>query len=42
VSNYDKQATLDYWRRKFEKQTRPIIDSSEKATEQPAFIKDKK
>ncbi|MDR0695960.1 MAG: DNA repair protein RadC [Christensenellaceae bacterium] len=35
-------AALEYWRRKFEKQTRPIIDSSEKAAEQLAFIKDKK
>jgi DNA repair protein RadC len=35
-------AALGYWRRKFVKQTRPIIDSTEKAAEQLAFIKDKK
>jgi DNA repair protein RadC len=35
-------AALEYWRRKFEKKTKPIIDSSEKAAEQLAFIRDKK
>lgn len=35
-------AALEYWRRKFVKQTRPIINSIEKAAEQLAFIKDKK
>lgn len=35
-------AALEYWRRKFVKQTRPIIDSTEKAAEQLAFIKNKK
>jgi DNA repair protein RadC len=35
-------AALEYWRRKFGKQTRPTIDSTEKAAEQFAFIKDKK
>ncbi len=35
-------AALEYWRRKFVKQTRPIINSTEKAAEQLAFIKDKK
>jgi DNA repair protein RadC len=34
-------AALEYWRRKFVKQTRPIIDSTEKAAEQLAFIKNK-
>lgn len=35
-------AALEYWRRKFVKQTRPLIDSTEKAAEQLAFIKNKK
>ncbi|WP_276620921.1 RadC family protein [Syntrophomonas wolfei] len=35
-------AALEFWRRKFMKQTRPIIDSNEKAAEQFSFIKDKK
>jgi DNA repair protein RadC len=35
-------AAFEFWRRKFTKQTRPIIDSTEKAAEQFAFIKDKK
>jgi DNA repair protein RadC len=35
-------AALEFWRRKFTKQTRPVIDSLEKAAEQFAFIKDKK
>jgi DNA repair protein RadC len=35
-------AALEYWRRKFAKQTCPIIDSTEKAAEQLAFIRDKK
>lgn len=35
-------AALEYWRRKFVKQTRPIIDSTEKAAEHLGFIRDKK
>ena len=35
-------AALEYWRRKFEKQPRPVIDSPEKAAEQFAFIRHKK
>ena len=35
-------AALEYWRRKFAKQSRPLIDSAEKAAEQFAFIKNKK
>ncbi|MCL2146910.1 MAG: DNA repair protein RadC [Synergistaceae bacterium] len=35
-------AALEYWRRKFVKQTRPLIDNPEKAAEQLAFIKNKK
>ncbi len=35
-------AALEYWRRKFEHQPRPVIDSPEKAAEQLAFIKHKK
>jgi DNA repair protein RadC len=35
-------AALEYWRRKFEKQTKPIIDSTGKAAEQLAFIREKK
>ena len=35
-------AALEYWRRKFEKQTRPLIDNPEKAAEQLAFIRNKK
>ncbi|MCL2099375.1 MAG: DNA repair protein RadC [Oscillospiraceae bacterium] len=35
-------AALEFWRRKFVKQTRPLIDTPEKAAEQLAFIKDKK
>jgi len=35
-------AALEFWRRKFMKQTRPQIDSTEKAVEQLAFIKNKK
>jgi DNA repair protein RadC len=35
-------AALEYWRRKFTKQDRPIIDSTEKAAGQLAFIKNKK
>ena len=35
-------AALEYWRRKFVKQPRPIIDSAKKAVEQLAFIRDKK
>jgi DNA repair protein RadC len=35
-------AALEYWRRKFTKQTRPIIDSPEKAAEQLGFIRGKK
>lgn len=35
-------AALEFWRRKFTKQTRPQINSTEKAVEQLAFIKNKK
>lgn len=35
-------AALEYWRRKFVKQTRPLIDTTEKAAEQLSFIKNKK
>ena len=35
-------AALEYWRRKFIKQTRPLIDNPEKAAEQFAFIKNKR
>lgn len=35
-------AALEYWRRRFVKQTRPLIDSTEKAAEQLSFIKNKK
>ena len=35
-------AALEYWRRKFVKQTRPLIDNPEKAAEQFAFINNKK
>ncbi|MDR0447029.1 MAG: DNA repair protein RadC [Oscillospiraceae bacterium] len=35
-------AALEYWRRHFTKQTRPIIDSPEKAAQQLDFIKDKR
>ena len=35
-------AALEYWRRKSAKQTRPLIDTPEKAAEQFAFIKNKK
>ena len=35
-------AALEYWRRKFTRQTRPIIDTAEKAVAQLGFIKDKK
>ena len=35
-------AALEFWRRKFTKQTRPQINSTEKAVEQFAFIKNKK
>jgi DNA repair protein RadC len=35
-------AALEFWRRKFEKQTRPLIDSPAKAAEQLTFIKNKK
>jgi len=35
-------AALEFWRRKFLKQTRPIIDTPEEAAKQLAFIKDKK
>ena len=35
-------AALEFWRRKFVKQARPLIDSIEKAVEQVGFIKDKK
>ena len=35
-------AALEFWRRKFTKQTRPLIDTPTKAAEQFAFIKDKK
>ena len=35
-------AALEYWRRKFDKQPRPLIDSPEKAADQLAFIRNKK
>jgi len=35
-------AALEFWRRKFAKQTRPLIDSIEKAAAQLDFIKNKK
>jgi len=35
-------AALEFWRRKFTKQTAPLIDSPEKVTEQLHHIKDKK
>lgn len=35
-------ATLEFWQRKFTKQTAPLIDSAEKAAELLDFIKDKK
>jgi DNA repair protein RadC len=35
-------AAFEYWRWKFVKQTLPIINSTEKAAEQLAFIRDKK
>ena len=35
-------AALEYWRRKFTKQTAPLIDSPEKAAEQLYFISNKK
>jgi DNA repair protein RadC len=35
-------AALEFWRRKFTKPTRPLIDSPEKAAEQFNFIRDKK
>ncbi|MDR1589300.1 MAG: DNA repair protein RadC [Oscillospiraceae bacterium] len=35
-------AALEFWRRRFTKQTRPIIDSPAKAAEQLGFIRDKK
>jgi len=35
-------AALEYWRRKFAKQTAPIIDSPERAAEQLSFISNKK
>jgi len=35
-------AALEFWRRKFTKQTAPLIDDSNKAAEQLNFIKDKK
>jgi DNA repair protein RadC len=35
-------AALEFWRRKFEKQTRPVIDSAESAVKQLEFIRDKK
>ena len=35
-------AALEYWRRKFARQTRPLIDNPEKAAEQLAFIRNKK
>ena len=35
-------AALEFWRRKFTKQTMPLIDSTEKAVAQLDFIKDKK
>jgi DNA repair protein RadC len=35
-------AALEFWRRKFEKRTRPIIDSTEAAVKQIEFIRNKK
>ena len=35
-------AALEFWRRKFTKQTMPLIDSDEKAAAQLDFIKDKR
>jgi DNA repair protein RadC len=35
-------AALEFWRRKFTKQTRPLINSTDAAAEQLAFIRDKK
>jgi len=35
-------AAFEYWRRKFIKQPRPLIDTPEKAAEQFAFIRNKK
>jgi DNA repair protein RadC len=35
-------AALEYWKRKLTKQTRPLIDTPEKAAAQFAFIRDKK
>lgn len=35
-------AALEYWRRRFTKQTAPLIDSPEKAAEQLIFISNKK
>jgi len=35
-------AALEFWRRKYTKQTAPLIDSPESAAEQLRFIKDKK
>jgi DNA repair protein RadC len=34
-------AAVEFWRRKFVKQTRPLIDSPEKAAEQLMFLSDK-
>ena len=35
-------AALEFWRRKFTKQTAPLLDTPEKAAEQLDFIRDKK
>ena len=35
-------AALEFWRRKFLKQVRPVIDNTEKAVEQFGFIRNKK
>jgi DNA repair protein RadC len=35
-------AALEYWKRKFAKKTRPLIDNTEKAVEQLDFIRSKK
>jgi len=35
-------AALEFWRRKFTKQTAPLVDSAKSAAEQLGFIKDKK
>ena len=35
-------AALEFWRRKYTKQTAPLIDSAESAAKQLGFIKDKK